>query len=41
LALAVLFPEEASLAKLPFSLLTTIVMMTGELEYKGIGFLIK
>ena len=35
LALAVLFPEEESLAKLPFSLLTTIVMMTGELEYKG------
>lgn len=33
LGLTVLYPETESLAKLPFSLVTTFVMMTGELEY--------
>ncbi len=34
LGFAVLRPRTQALAKLPFSLLTTFVMMTGELEYK-------
>jgi len=33
LGLAVLFPDKPALSRLPHSLLTTIVMMTGELEY--------
>lgn len=33
LGLSVLYPDTESLAKLPYSLVTTIVMMTGELEY--------
>lgn len=34
LGFAVLYPKSKNLACLPFSLLTTFVMMTGELEYK-------
>ncbi|KAI9564759.1 Transient receptor potential channel pyrexia [Daphnia sinensis] len=33
LGLSVLYPETESLARLPYSLVTTVVMMTGELEY--------
>ena len=33
LGLSVLYPDTESLASLPFSLVTTVVMMTGELEY--------
>lgn len=33
LGLAVLFPDKPALSHLPHSLLTTMVMMTGELEY--------
>ena len=33
MGLSVLYPDTESLARLPYSLVTTIVMMTGELEY--------
>jgi|688.fasta_scaffold339007_1 hypothetical protein len=33
LGLSVLYPDTESLASLPFSLVTTVVMMSGELEY--------
>lgn len=35
LSFAVLYPETKSLAKLPYSLVSTIVMMTGELDYNN------
>ena len=34
LGFAILYPKTKNLADLPFSLLTTFVMMTGELEYQ-------
>lgn len=35
LGFAVLYPDNRSLAKLPYSLVSTIVMMTGELDYNN------